>query len=213
MRLQPHTLIAGVPACDLRAAFRQINHTSGSITGFSEWLKLPETKTQCVFDELVADGYLSIDDHHGEKRKWYCLTVKGSAVVNAHFLKPITRGRADQLVEEILKRCQLVNGDGELLCYVEEIVAFGSYADPASPDFGDLDLVLVLNTRPGIKNREELTKLSQARFAQSGKSGNFMAELFYGEYEVKTIIKGRSPYISIHTADDLKLAKHAKIFV
>jgi DNA-binding PadR family transcriptional regulator len=167
MRLQSNTLIAGVPARDLRAAF-QISHSSGSIAGFSEWLKLPEAETQRVLDELVIDGFLSIEDDHHDAKKWYSLTVKGSAVVNAHFVKPMTRARADELVEQIVERCQSVNADGELLYYLEEIVAFGSYADPASQDFGDLDLVLTLKIRPGIKNREELTQLSQARFARSG---------------------------------------------
>lgn len=212
MRLQPKTLIAGVPARDLRSAFRHINYGSGSTAGFSEWLKLPKAEMQRVLDELVADGFLCVeDDRFDASKKWYSLTVRGSAVVNAHFVKPMTRARADELVAQIVERCHATNADGELLCYVQEIVVFGSYADPVSSEFGDLDLVLVLKMRPGIKDRQELIKLSQARLARSGKSGNLMEGLYYGEHEVMTLIKGRSPYISIHNADDLKLANHTKV--
>jgi hypothetical protein len=196
-------MIAGVPARDLRAVFRHLSHRSTSAADFAERLNMPEAEAQRVLDQLVAEGYL-VKKAKPTGEFLYQPDIKGVALANAGFLKPMARTRADELVRQIVQRCEAVNANGELLAYVKQAVAFGSYADPASPDCADIDLVLLLEHRPGIKDRGAFVKLSSARFRQSGKSGNHADELLYGDHEVKTLVKARSPYISVHGEEDLK---------
>jgi hypothetical protein len=196
-------LIAGIPARDLRAFFRHLNGRSICALSFAERLSMTEAEAQGVLDQLVAEGCLAKEawELTGELR--YELDVKGAAIANARFLKPISRTRADELVRQIVQRCESVNANRKLLAFVKEAIAFGSYANPASPDCADIDLVLLLEQRPSIKDRE-FGKLSEARFRRSGKSGGLRFQFLYGDHEVRRLIKARSPYISIHTEEDLK---------
>jgi hypothetical protein len=204
LRLQADTLIAGILARDLRAVFRHLNGRSICAAGFAERLSMTEAEAQRVLDRLVAEGCLAKEAWAPAGELSYGLDVKGAAIANARFLKPMSRMRADELVRQIVQRCESVNTNSELLAYVRQAVAFGSYANPASPDCADIDLALLLEQRPGIKDRKEFAKLSQVRFRQSGKSGGPGFLLLYGYDEVRKLIKARSPYISIHAEEDLK---------
>jgi predicted nucleotidyltransferase len=79
---------------------------------------------------------------HGAGDGWWATTVKGNALANASFGKPISRATATRLLGEVIERARAYNADPARLLTVTEIVVFGSYLDPAVGLLGDLDLAV-----------------------------------------------------------------------
>jgi hypothetical protein len=204
MRLQSNTLICGIPARDLRDMFRYLREGVRA-DHVALRLKINTGEADALIRDLVARGYLELS---AERDDMHELTEKGNAVINARFLKPISRARADVLAKAFVERAETVNANAHLVWIVEEVVVFGSYADPAAPDVADLDLAVTLLWRPGMNS---VTKESEHRADRSGKcSGQWLRRMIYGETEVKMLLKNRSPYISIHRMDDLEHAVHTR---
>ncbi len=79
----------------------------------------------------------------------------------ASFLRPISRGKAETLVAELLRRVRDDNADLTTLLVVAEVGMFGSYLDPDVTELGDVDLTLTLTARagtnkPGVRQRPTL---------------------------------------------------------
>ena len=79
---------------------------------------------------------------HGAGDGWWATTVKGNALANASFGKPISRATATRLLGQVIERARAYNPDPARLLTVTEIVVFGSYLDPAVDLLGDLDLAV-----------------------------------------------------------------------
>lgn len=71
---------------------------------------------------------------------WWVTTVKGNALANASFGKPISRTTAARLLAEVIERARTYNADSARLLTITEIIVFGSYLNPAINALGDLDL-------------------------------------------------------------------------
>lgn len=154
---------------------------------------------------LEAEGYVESADELG----FHELCPLANAVKNVRFVKPIPRLRADEICRLLIERIEAINADGKLVYFVEEVVVFGSYADPAADEFGDIDLVVVLSPRPPITkplvaSRERVRSLGR-RFS------HFLGEYLFGQREVLQRVKGRSPYLSLHADLDLSLATYTRI--
>ena len=67
---------------------------------------------------------------HGAGRDWWATTVKGNALANASFGKPISRATATRLLGQVIERARSYNADPARLLTVTEIVVFGSYLIP-----------------------------------------------------------------------------------
>ena len=67
---------------------------------------------------------------HGAGDDWWATTVKGNALANASFGKPISRATATRLLGQVIERARAYNADPARLLTVTEIVVFGSYLDP-----------------------------------------------------------------------------------
>ena len=64
---------------------------------------------------------------HGAGDDWWATTVKGNALANASFGKPISRATATRLLGQVIERARAYNADPAPLLTVTEIVVFGSY--------------------------------------------------------------------------------------
>jgi hypothetical protein len=89
---------------------------------------------------------------HGAGDDWWATTVKGNALANASFGKPISRATATRLPGQVVERARAYNADPARLLTVTEIVVFGSYLDPVVNLLGDLDLA-VSTVRPGYRRK------------------------------------------------------------
>lgn len=151
-------------------------------------------------DQLLAfeaAGYLERSElATAAGMEWWATTVKGNALANASFGKPISRATAARLLREVIERARAYNADPARLLTITEILVFGSYLDPAIDPLGDLDLA-VSTVRRDTNGQGYVDKaLDYAR--DSGRSfSTFTDQLFWPARELRMILKNRSPAISL----------------
>jgi predicted nucleotidyltransferase len=137
-------------------------------------------------------------------------TVKGNALAQASFGKPITRATAERHLGQVLARASAYNANPGYLLTVAEIAVFGSYLDPGADRLGDLDLAVTAVRRETDGDRHVSQVLDYAE--ASGRSfGTFVEQLFWPARELKMILKNRSPAISITNEDVSKLTSRFEI--
>jgi hypothetical protein len=152
-----------------------------------------------LIEALLAHELISEDGRQSDGRMLYRVTDKGHAVGMKTLVPRMSRAKAEALLKEALDRIANVNADPELLFWVTEVRVFGSYLTDTD-DLGDLDLAIKLEPRPV----ENWTKACLDAADRSGKSfGNYLGRLTYPDVQVRRLIKGRSPRISLHGTDEL----------
>lgn len=141
---------------------------------------------------------------------WWVTTVKGNALANASFGKPISRATAARLLAEVVERARSYNADPARLLTITEMVVFGSYLDPAIDPLGDLDLTVSTVRRDTAGERYVDRVLEYAR--ASGRSFSaFHDRLFWPARELRMILRNRSPAISITNEDIRKLTDRFEV--
>jgi hypothetical protein len=101
-----------------------------------------------------------------------------------------------------LERVAAINADPELMDWVTEVRVFGSYLTD-SDDLGDLDLALRYELRP--VDDKDFSDAIRAFAAKHGKRHlSWHDQLSLPERVVEHRIKGRSPYISMHSIRELE---------
>jgi predicted nucleotidyltransferase len=141
---------------------------------------------------------------------WWVTTVKGNALANASFGKPISRATAARLLAEVVERARSYNADPARLLTITEMVVFGSYLDPAIDPLGDLDLAVSTVRRDTAGERYVDRVLEYAR--ASGRSFSaFHDRLFWPARELRMILRNRSPAISITNEDIRKLTDRFEV--
>jgi hypothetical protein len=147
---------------------------------------------------------------HAAGDDWWATTVKGNALANASFGKPISRATATRLLGQVIERARAYNADPARLLTVTEIVVFGSYLDPVVDLLGDLDLAVSTVRRDTDGKRYVDQVLEYARV--SGRSFSaFHDRLFWPARELRMILKNRSPAISITDEDIRKLTERIEV--
>lgn len=195
MRLDKTETIRGVRMMVVRDLLRGMGPGSVS-AGF-----VKDRTGADICDALVARGWLK-PDHETNGKQYFSSTVAGDAVANAHFVKPLPRAKADRLVAEMLDRADGINAVDDLLYRVKTIRAFGSYITN-SPDVGDIDLEVELEYKR--EKGERSSAASRARARAHGKRLSSVDEVYYGQTEVKRLLKARSPYLSFHVGGQIEL--------
>lgn len=202
MRVSKSDMICGLPAADARHLMRAYGdyrsaHTACTLLG------LDEGPAEAQLDSFVEAGYLRLDESKRQPRQWIT-TIKGNALAQAGFGKPISRRTANRHLSEVIERARSYNADQKYLLSVSSIRVFGSYLDETVGSLGDLDLAVTVVRREtdGERFVEKVLEYSRA----SGRSfGSFIDELFWPRRELQMILKKRSPAISITSEDISKL--------
>ena len=147
---------------------------------------------------------------HARGDDWWTTTVKGNALANASFGKPVSRATATRLLGQVIDRARAYNTDPARLLTITEIVVFGSYLDPAVDPLGDLDLAVATARRDTDGQRYVDKVLEYAR--ASGRSFSaFHDRLFWPARELRMILKNRSPAISITDEDVRELTDRFEV--
>jgi hypothetical protein len=191
MRIDRSATIAGVPLIKVRDLMRRARGF-----GFGREFIVDKIGTD-IADDLVAAGYIEMDQERRsiERDLPYRITLLGSSLANARFLKRIPRQRANVLVADVLRRADEINADDEMIYRVKEIYVFGSYLTD-SPDLGDVDLCVTLEFK-GEKGCIVKSNLARAK-ARDREYMPYGQQLYFGEEEVLLRLKAKSPYISLH---------------
>jgi predicted nucleotidyltransferase len=147
---------------------------------------------------------------HAAGDEWWATTVKGNALANASFGKPISRATATRLLGQVIEYARAYNADPARLLTVTEIVVFGSYLDPAVDPLGDLDLA-VSTVRRDTDGKRYVDKVLEYAAASGRSFSAFPDRLFWPARELRMILKNRSPAISITGEDIRELTGRFKI--
>jgi len=138
---------------------------------------------------------MKVEDPHGPR---YVLTIKGNALASAS-AKPIRRSTAERLVSNLLQRVEKVNGDPNLLHWVDEVVVFGSFLTE-SEMLGDIDLALAYTCR--IDDVNDYNELRIARVKEAEANGRtfktFFDLLSWPAREIQLRLRNRSSSLSLH---------------
>jgi predicted nucleotidyltransferase/predicted transcriptional regulator len=146
-----------------------------------------------ITDELISAGYIAVDKDGAS----YSLTDLGMQLSNASFAKRISRAKAEELVKAVLARIDAINSRDELTHRVAAVKVFGSYLND-TPDLGDIDLAVGLTPRRDSHVEESIARADQ--FYNSPRT--LLDRLFFGENEVRKLLKERQPHISLHAYDE-----------
>lgn len=155
-----------------------------------------------MLERLEEEGFLDRGQEKwdGDLEAVWTTNVRGGALAQASFLKPITRPKAESLLAEVVQRAVAYNADGDKPLWIEKIVLFGSLLDEEATDFGDVDLQLTYVTRP---SDDPHIKLTYAK--KSGRAfRDFMDELLWAETELYRLLKNDSRRVSL-TNEDISL--------
>jgi hypothetical protein len=131
------------------------------------WSRVPPDEADELLGHLADAGFLErhVRQWDGESHVEWATTVRGGALANASFLKPMTREKAQSLLDGVLERANTYNADPAKPIWVERIAVFGSVLDHDAVDFGDLDLQVELLNRPA-------DDLVEAKLAYARASGH-----------------------------------------
>jgi hypothetical protein len=137
-------------------------------------------------------------------------TVRGNALAGATFGKPVNRITARRHLAQVVERARAYNADPGRLLTIAQITVFGSYLDPAAAHLCSLDLAVSAARRDSDRILHVQKVLAYAR--ASGRTFAAFHELLYWPaWELKMILKNRSPAISITDDDVSTYTDHFKI--
>lgn len=201
LRISRDQTICGVPAFDLRAAFKRLNGTL-LVDDLAHLLKIADEEAEVVLSALVAEGYVEKDRLLGGEQL-FRLTFKGGALALATALKPISRQRADELVDGLIKRAAAINNDPDEIYKVGRLLAFGSYVSQAT-ELGDVDIAFEL-----LRKDDERLPMPEAEIAYTkraeteGRRFSSLIEMVaWPQESVLRTLKNRHPHISLHPIHD-----------
>jgi hypothetical protein len=204
MRVSKEDVICGLPAPAARQLARAYSdyHTSHLAC---ELPGLDADDARSQLDQLVDAGYLKrAESERVAKEYQWITTIKGNALAQASFGKPISRKTATRHLEEVVARARSYNASPDYLLTIASIKVFGSYLDRAVDSLGDLDLAITVVRRETDGDRYVNQVLEYAH-ASGRNFGSFIDELFWPRRELQMILKKRSPAISITNEDVSKL--------
>ncbi len=210
MRVSKDDMVCGLPAPSARQLMRAFSdYRSPDLA--AELLSLDRDSAEDQLRALEAAGYLRQVDREsaiGDLR--WVTTVRGNALAQASFGKPITRATAERHLTQVTERAATYNADPSYLLTVREISVFGSYLDPDMDRLGDLDLAVTVVRRDTDGERHVDRVLEYAR-ASGRRFDVFIEQLFWPSRELMMILKNRSTAISITNEDVSKLTDRFKI--
>jgi DNA-binding Lrp family transcriptional regulator len=214
MRISRAQKICGIPAFDLRKAFRA---SGGVVT--DDWLayrlKISPTKASKLIKDLLHEGYIEKQKPGSFGYIGWDLTVQGNALSNASAAKPLSRKAAERKVAEFLERIKAVRDDANFLYKAKHVFVFGSFLSNQE-QIGDIDLAIELVAKETDQKKFKnlcLRKINEAR--KHGRHfSNIIEEYAWPEHEVLMALKARSRSVSLHRFDPewAKMSKHVLLY-
>jgi len=164
---------------------RSVDKPLFDLATFAEPIGMPALECIPVLLAMVKDGWLSHDgDDFAAEQPFVQL---GAARIGKQRL---LRSKAELLVAKIVDAARSINRDGEEHCdYVTELAVFGSFLDSDKPELGDLDIGYATHRRKPFKKHEWK---GWDDFWKRNPEKHALLRL-----------KGRSPFVSIHTMKEI----------
>ncbi|MHB8409551.1 MAG: hypothetical protein ACYDHY_15915 [Acidiferrobacterales bacterium] len=217
MRIDTKQRLCGLPSVVLRKLLRDIRSAADhgvDVQFIAHRLKLSMAQARTLVTCLANGGYIESRRASGEDTTFWCTTVTGSAFAIAKMIPPITREKAEHILEKFLERVNQVNNNPCYLTSVYKVVVFGSYLSDTDI-LGDIDLALGLSAKePEWERYLELTKKHVRKAKRKGRRfSGYFTELSWPEDEAILFLKSRERYLSFSTLDDpVCLQTNTKVF-
>jgi predicted nucleotidyltransferase len=179
MRIDKNDKISGQPIKRVRDFLRRLDDGHRwPKSNIAKFFNITPSGADEIIQEMLSARLLEPSDGWpGSDENWYSRGEQGLRLANASLLKPISRAKANSLVEGFLTRVMKVNATAELLYAVSDVRVFGSYLQDQD-DLGDIDLAVLF--REKRKQGIDWTVQLQSRASQSGRHfGSLIARLHY----------------------------------
>jgi predicted transcriptional regulator/predicted nucleotidyltransferase len=201
MRIKSTDRIAGIEALRVRDFLKKSPDHEWTAAYAASSLNVSCKRANALLDELATNGFVekTTEGH----RTFFRTTTKGLALGSATAAAPVRRNKADSVLNDFLKRVEIVNSDDCYLYRVKTAVLFGSYLTSSGP-VGDIDIALELERKESIQNWEEAAKQSRKEAEAAGRRfPTFIEHLGWPEIQVRQFLKSRSRTLSL-----MELANH-----
>jgi hypothetical protein len=134
-----------------------------------------------LLKSLERKGYLKRHPALPNSEQRWKRTVKGGALANALFSKPVARQSAEKTMSEFLKRVGEVNSNTYFLYRVQKAVVFGSFLSDA-PFIGDLDIAVDLSPKENDarKHSELIRTRADEAISRGREFSNFVEAFQFG---------------------------------
>ena len=210
MRVSKNDMVCGLAAPAARQLMRTY-FTDRPVNLASEVLGVSHDAARDQMRAFEAAGYVEpARMAYAGGDDWWVTTVKGNALANVSFGKPISRATAARLLSQVIDRARAYNADPARLLTVAEIVVFGSYLDNAVDPLGDLDLA-VSAVRRDTDGKRHVNKVLEYARASGRNFSAFHDQLFWPARELRMILKNRSPAISITNEEIRELTERFEV--
>jgi DNA-binding PadR family transcriptional regulator len=200
MILTKGQMIAGFPAITIRNLIREIRGYSVATEYVQDRLGISGKQAEDLVEKLVKEGYLSLDERgrHGDE-KYYEVTSLGNGLANASAASPISREKADQILEELFQRAEAINADRSFTWGVKALIVFGSYMDPSKEKLGDVDVAMDLDRKPGLTPEDD--EAQTRRDARAGKQfSSYFEQIAWQQIKIHKALKAGKRGLSLHSA-------------
>ena len=205
MRLQRNDIIAGCPVKTIRRFLQELGEAeTGAGVQFAAYhLKMDEAAAATVLSRLMEEGFIEPSEIHSDEPSW-SNTIKGNAVAQVKFRKPISRDKATIILNNFLLRIARLNADPYFFRGVSKIEVFGSYLSEAA-FVNDIDLFVYYDFKPSFRASDRI-RLLQDRIRLAQKNGrrfpNITSESDWPRREVELYIRARERRLSLHHPSD-----------
>jgi hypothetical protein len=201
MQLTKGVTVAGLDPKVARSLVRGCMHGPTYERNVAYRAKVDATSAVAGLQLLEAGGFVAHDEHDGNAR--WVTTTAGNALAMASFLKPITRARAEELLDAVRVRAAAYNADPLHFLRISRLRVFGSYLDQDAALLGDLDLAIEfldlggpqLSTADYAKRADDYARASGRRFP------TVLDQLGWSRHEAMMLLRARSPYIHVAEED------------
>jgi hypothetical protein len=202
MRIDANDIVCGLPAPTIRDVMRLFRSPKPQSL-LKQWVNSDDAGE--LAHALHREGWIQLHHVGGDGETWWETTIRGNALAQASFRRPISRRTAERHLRSVIQRAEEYNPDDKHFFDIIEIVVFGSYLDPGVSHVGDLDLAIVTRDRVGTDDpADDLAKRALAYADASGRQFNsFYDRLAWAEREVIRYLRNRASAISI-TGDDVR---------
>ena len=131
---------------DVRQLLRQFGPMSRNLPSVMATFRVDDQEAHRILNRLYLAGHVRRDPAWPEDLQWY-RTAQGDALAQADSGPPLSRARADRLLQGVLRRVAEINRKPHYLCRVAAVGVFGAYLTDA-PLLDVLDLVVRIAPKP-----------------------------------------------------------------
>lgn len=213
MLIQRDQLIAGLPAVAVRDMMRLLYGAAHSSRALGTHLAMGIDDADALVSTLQAEGlidraelagsYVAMEDEdvRGGNLSLWTTTIAGTALSKARIGVPMSRSKAQALLDGVLDRVEDVNAGDDWLHWVAKVVLYGSFAQKDDRPVGDVDLAIWLVAR--YRDEEYFQRQHQMLIEDDARPSTIVGQVGYAQTKLLRHIRGRSPKVDLvdHSAD------------